>query len=169
MRRIGFTGTRNQLTFEQATALRFWLESRVGEFHHGDCIGADEAAHDIVHSLRGWRIVVHPGLGPRELQARVTGWNLLCPAKPNLERNSDIVNETDELLATPTGPETVRSGTWSTIRKARRAGKPLTIIWPDGAIEMEHRPTVLAAKPTTAAPATDTQNQSLSNLEGNAT
>ncbi len=135
-RRYGFTGSREQPTFEQATALRFWFEARAGEFHHGDCIGSDEAAHDIVRSLRDWRIVVHPGDTPH-LRAYVSGYNELYPVKPNLERNTDIVNETDELVATPAGPETLRSGTWSTIRKALRAGKRTTIIWPDGSVEVE--------------------------------
>lgn len=136
MRRYGFTGTRNQLAFAQASALRFWLEARTGELHHGDCIGGDETAHQIARSLRGWLIVIHPGDTPN-LRAFCSDYDVLHPVKPNLDRNTDIVNATHELVATPSGPEIARSGTWSTIRKARRAGKPRTIIWPDGMIEVE--------------------------------
>ncbi len=160
--RIGFTGTREHLTFQQSKALRLWFEGCTArELHHGDCIGADEFAHEVVHSLRGWRIVIHPGLGPPSLQARSTGWNELRPAKPNLERNRDIVNDTIYLVACPKGfAEERRSGTWSTVRYARLKGRSITIIWPDGTQTNEERAPawrdpVSPSNASASAPATD--------------
>lgn len=43
-------------------------------------------------------------------------------AKPYLERNNDIVKNSDVLVACPASKtEVLRSGTWATIRKARKA------------------------------------------------
>lgn len=44
------------------------------------------------------------------------------PAKPYLERNKDIANEgIDGLIAAPSGwVEELRSGTWATVRYARK-------------------------------------------------
>lgn len=131
---IGFTGTRNGLTPPQATALWDWMATYPqGALHHGDCVGADVSAHDAARHF-GWWIEVHPGIGPARLRAFCSGYNALHPAKPNLERNTDIVASAEELVACPEGPETRRSGTWSTVRKARVKGIPRTIIWPDGSV-----------------------------------
>ena len=55
--------------------------------------------------------------------------------RPYLSRNKDIVRETDMLIATPAeAEEQRRSGTWSTIRFARKLGKPVFVIWPDGTV-----------------------------------
>ena len=59
-------------------------------------------------------------------------------AKPYLARNRDIVDVTTALLATPQGPEELRSGTWSTVRYARRQTKPLVIVWPNGVVTWEY-------------------------------
>lgn len=134
---VGFTGTRERLTSRQDSTLIAWFILRErGVFHHGDCVGADAAAHAAA-LYHGWRIEAHPGLGPINLRAFCTGYSRLHPAKPNLERNADIVNAATELLACPNGPEVVRSGTWSTVRKARSRGLTITIIWPDGSVTNE--------------------------------
>ena len=57
--------------------------------------------------------------------------------KPYLERNKDIVDETGLLIATPKGEEIVRSGTWSTIRYARKNHKKIIIIMPNGNLRFE--------------------------------
>lgn len=132
--RVGFTGTRIELTFKQVDALDGVLAAVEGpaELHHGDCVGADAWAARRAAAFR-YRVVSHP---PTE-----NGYRAWIPAtemrepKPYLERNRAIVDETERLIAVPDGPERVRSGTWSTVRYARRLGRSITIIWPDGRVE----------------------------------
>ena len=50
------------------------------------------------------------------------------------ERNRNIVDATDILVATPkeNKGDIYRGGTWYTINYAVSKGKPVYIIWPDG-------------------------------------
>lgn len=51
--------------------------------------------------------------------------DILYSAKPPLVRDQDIVNAVDILVAAPlTDHEIIRSGTWTTVRYARRKGIP---------------------------------------------
>lgn len=134
---VGVTGSRNGTTRRQLGTLRAWVNGHPrGTLQHGDCIGADEDAH-ITFLRAGWRIEIRPGRGLEHLRAYCHGADVVYPEKPHLERNSDIVAASDELVGLPEGPETPRSGTWSTIRKARAKGIRRTIIWPDGSITVE--------------------------------
>ena len=47
---------------------------------------------------------------------------------PYLERNKNIVNAVDFIIAAPDGPEKVRSGTWSTVRYAKKVGTK-GVVW----------------------------------------
>lgn len=129
--KIGFTGTQRGITDYQHRRLIQCLVKIAGkEFHHGDCIGADEAADKCARAL-GYIRIIHP---PINLSRRAwcNGGEMLEP-KPYLERNQDIVNATEMLIAAPGEyEEQLRSGTWSTVRKAKKAGKPIVIILPDG-------------------------------------
>jgi hypothetical protein len=141
--RFGFTGTRNGMTDAQKIGLRNYLAGSTGEFHHGDCIGSDAEAHDIADEC-GYAIVLHPP----------TDWSLrafkpvpryMCrPEQHYLARNRSICNSTMALIATPSEttedpPRARRSGTWSTIRYARKIGMVVVIIWPDGTIKQSDR------------------------------
>lgn len=138
---VGFTGTSARLTDVQKDKLRgvlAGLAPRMREFHHGDCIEADSFAHDVVHDLGlKDRIVVHPPSNPKK-RARRLGAEIRDP-KPYMERNQDIVDESDHLVAAPNGEERVRSGTWSTIRRAIKKGIPVTIVKPSGKLIYRHR------------------------------
>ena len=58
--------------------------------------------------------------------------------KPYLDRNKDIVDETNILMACPNKAEEVqRSGTWSTVRYARKVGKAVLIVYPSGKMFFE--------------------------------
>lgn len=98
----------------------------VGEFHHGDCIGADfEAAH-IARKL-GYTIVCHPPT--IDAKREFFPSDVTFPALPYLARNKAIVNATEVLFAAPKETEEViRSGTWATVRYARKVGKPVYIL-----------------------------------------
>lgn len=138
--RYGFTGTQNGMTDRQSSTFIRWVHSKGrAELTHGDCIGADEQAHAItLHN--GWRIVIRPASGVGGKRAFCTGASKVHEPKPPLDRNTDIVDDTQRLVACPSGPEIMRSGTWSTVRRARRAGRPILIIWPDGSITTETPP-----------------------------
>ena len=133
---IGFTGSRNGLTEAQTERLTDLLvEMKPHEFHHGDCVGADEGAFELAHPLGVWTIC-HPPTDPK-LRAYTRNSQIRDP-KHYLARNHDIVDETDHLIACPGKMEEEgRSGTWATIRHARKTGKPITIIWRDGSVSQE--------------------------------
>ena len=142
---IGFSGTRSGLTKIQRTVLRIQMVSLMTgapAFDHGDCIGADAEAHNIAVSLsKKWKgmgifIRVHPPDVDKYRAFCKASW--VAPPKPYLERNKDIVNNTNALIACPGEfEEQKRSGTWSTIRYARKQGKVIHIIFPDGSIQIE--------------------------------
>jgi len=130
--KIGFTGTRNGMSDAQKTALVALLKKyttrdnvTVHEFHHGGCEGADLEAGAIASKLK-YHIVIHPGGAtylPKGIKAAVKD------PKPNLVRNQDIVNAVDLVIAAPrTSTEELRSGTWATIRYAKRQNKALRML-----------------------------------------
>lgn len=136
--RIGFTGTEVGMTEAQRESFQRLIQlpkpiSEFHQFHHGDCIGSDEQAHNMVKSLGGITIHIHPPLDPKK-RAFCTG-DVIHELRPYLERNKDIVDSSNILIATPrSSKEEVRSGTWATIRYARRRSKLILIIYPDGKI-----------------------------------
>jgi hypothetical protein len=136
--KIGFTGTAKGMTDKQIRILQNQLLIfKPKEFHHGDCVGADADAHRIALALN-ILVVVHPPIddkqrafcGARGKRGPKVSFTEL---KPYLERNHDIVDACDVLIATPAQRnEVLRSGTWATIRYARKKGKEVIIINPEG-------------------------------------
>jgi hypothetical protein len=128
---VGFTGTRKGMNSAQKKTFTEVLENIwVAEFHHGDCVGADEQADKIIKKLYGKTSVIHPPDSPKN-RAYCSG--IVLPTKPALERDRDIVDVSGMLIATPLkSKEEIRSGTWHTIRYARKRSKPVVIIYPDG-------------------------------------
>lgn len=134
VRSIGFTGTQNGMTRAQAAVLADLLSGRAVWFHHGDCIGADETAH-VVAKGTGYLVAGHPPINPIK-RAYCKGFDRLYPEKDYIARNHDIVDMTDELIATPAQfQEQLRSGTWATVRYARKQRKRVTIVHRDGTLE----------------------------------
>ena len=134
--KIGFTGTKRGMTNKQKEVVCKLLDG-CSEFHHGSCIGADEQSGNIASMMR-IRIILHPPIN--------TAFKAKCyadevrVAKSYLVRDKDIVDETVLLIATPKGfCEELRSGTWSTVRYARKQKKSIIIIWPDGNIREENK------------------------------
>jgi len=133
VRRIGFTGTRKGMTKAQMKSLLKVLEKlKFREVHHGDCIGADKQFHNLIRLFfPKARIVIHPPNIPT-YRAFCKG-DIILPEKYYLDRNEDIVKSSDIIIACPKEfKEVKRSGTWSTVRCARRLGKLVFVIFPDG-------------------------------------
>jgi hypothetical protein len=135
--KVGFTGTRLRLSDVCISSLTQVLDYLyVESFHHGDCLGADTHAHRIAKSL-GYVVEVHPP--DVDSKRSFCDGDVIHPPKTYMKRNADIVNVCDLLIATPhTNHETVRSGTWSTVRKARKLGKKIIIVYPNGTISTEN-------------------------------
>lgn len=138
---IGFTGSKQGMSRTQKVVLTNTLDKLVpkgtgAEFHHGDCTGADSQAHDIAQSL-GLQPVIHPPT-ERKYRAFRTGM-ITYPPLPYLDRNQAIVDRSELLIATPRQrSEILRSGTWATVRRARKAGRKIIIIFPDGRVTREY-------------------------------
>jgi hypothetical protein len=140
---VGFSGTQAGMTEAQKRMVR----NLVGELwpsnvHHGDCVGADEEFHNIVlEELPDCMIHIHPGTdGNREMPKRAYCLGpidrvRIYEPKPYLMRNIDLVRQSEALIAAPQQSKPVmRSGTWTTVRKANRYGKVLYVILPDGEV-----------------------------------
>jgi hypothetical protein len=143
--KVGFTGTRHGLTPAQGGALARTVRDTEGmtEFHQGCCVGADtEATGHVRHHLPG--VVVHgrPGDLPQFTHSTAVAMSAVVhPARPNLARNQDIVDAADALFARPeTFNERLKSGTWSTARRARKKGIPIVFVFPDGTVKREGAP-----------------------------
>jgi len=138
--KIGFTGTRNGMTPTQRMTLEAMFhitqsENRQVEFHHGDCEGADAEAAKLATEYGFW-VVSHP---PTDERYRAFApANEVREPKPYLERDKDIAIECDTLVAAPyQDREVQRSGTWATVRYARKQGKPRDIILPNGDVKRD--------------------------------
>ena len=133
---VGFTGTQHGLTKSQLFRLMKILsklkEHGMTEFHHEDCVGADERAHAVVLSLEAEAdIIIHP---PDDSSKRAfCDGDHIWDEKPYLDRKQDIVDACSVLVACPQGrEEELRSGTWATVRMARKAGRNIWFVFPDG-------------------------------------
>ena len=140
---VGFTGTSGIMTGIQETILRDILESAiVGKgivVFHGGCIGVDRFVHNLC--LRhGVLVEVFPSskhdhwVTPPATYA----WGRVHEPAPPLKRNRIIAERTVGLVAVPaTETEVLRSGTWSTVRYARKVNKPVVLLLPSGAVKLE--------------------------------
>lgn len=141
--KVGFTGNQNGMTKAQKVAfvdtlLEWDSKDFPTEFHHGDCIGSDEDAHGIVRRVcPHWRIVVHPPINASK--RAFTRGDESRILRDYLPRNRDIVSETNRMIATPSQvAEQLRSGTWYTIRQARKRLRMIRIIYPNGSHKDEN-------------------------------
>ena len=127
--KVGFTGTQKGMSEQQKKQLIEILTvvlEPVTEFHHGDCIGADADAHEIVLKLK-MPVVVHPPINKSKRAFFSQAAKAIWPERDYLERNHEIVDECDILIAAPYGKEVLRSGTWATVRYAKKKHKDMII------------------------------------------
>jgi len=143
--RIGFTGTQKGMTehqFDVFVNVIHTLMRQDGDgsvFHHGDCVGCDQQAHQIVAALRGdcnydIKFDIHPPSDPKSRAfCKGKDTDTVRHPAPYLVRNHSIVDEVDFLIGCPKGAkEVLRSGTWATVRYARESSKKIMLIFPDG-------------------------------------
>ena len=138
---IGFTGTRAGMTKEQKDCFQLLIAFlKPTRFHHGNCIGADTDAERIIRKERGEGcIIVRWPCNIPSVQSKIIkrDCDFVRDIMPPLVRNSEIVRASDVMIATPKEhKEVLRSGTWATIRCAKRTGHKLYIIWPYGTVSM---------------------------------
>lgn len=125
--KIGFTGNRYGLTSEQKDQIIVILNNYDNMIvSHGDCVGSDTDFHNLCinyrneHPNKKIRIDIYPPNNP--ILRAFNQPDLLMEQKPYLQRNLDIIKNSSILIACPIdkNKEELRSGTWSTIRKARQ-------------------------------------------------
>jgi hypothetical protein len=101
---------------------------------HGDCIGADTEFHNLCVEYRELnpekKLLIHiypPNI--RTMRA-FNQADLLMSEEPYLKRNLNIIKNSSVLIACPTDKHTevLRSGTWSTIRQAKKHGLQIYIL-----------------------------------------
>lgn len=132
VRHVGFTGTRQGMSEHQKRALRMAMEAATLDgiencLHHGDCKGADAEAHAIAVDL-GWDIVIHPPV-KRIMRAYCGDGAIILPPMNYLERDQEIVRTSNFIFAAPkSDTEERRSGTWYTVRYARKMGKRVILL-----------------------------------------
>jgi hypothetical protein len=129
----GMTGTSTGMTDPQKLrAYKLFKYYGITELHHGDCIGADEQCHRIAVRMK-MKIVIHPPTDDKKRAHCKLGHPIILKPKPYLVRNKDIVDSSYLMFAFPKEEkEQLRSGTWATIRYAKKQNKPLIIVFPDG-------------------------------------
>lgn len=140
--KICFTGTRQGMSDVQRdrVAIVFQQLRRPNETSyllHGACHGADREAHPLVQfremfpsnrEQRDWANKV------RQSGDIVHEINIFP-----IDRNHQTVDKCNAVVAAPNeSNEVLRSGTWATIRYARKMKKPLYIVYPDGDLQKEN-------------------------------
>jgi len=139
---IGITGTQGGMTADQWTAIRDILRKyratttpaldALAYVHHGCCVGVDEEVHQICLDFKIMTIL-HPPEDDKRMSLHLPQSIVVQthPRRPYLTRNHDIVDACDVLIAVPAqDDEVLRSGTWSTVRYARKRGKPILLLTP---------------------------------------
>lgn len=146
MTTIGFTGTRNGMTPEQRAAVVNLMESHKPKtVVHGACVGADT---DFVEIARKYQCVVvaRPGHGRNgdtafQSARAIELSDVVHEPQQFPARNRAIVKEATMIIACPPSkPLLDRGGTVMTINFARKAKKSISIVYPDGSLEISATP-----------------------------
>jgi hypothetical protein len=125
--KIGFTGNRYGLRPDQKIQIEALLDKYKNiTVSHGDCVGSDTDFHILcvdykkAHPEKTIQVHIYPPDNPH-LRAFNKG-DVVMEEKPYLHRNMNIIKNSSLLIACPVdkNKEELRSGTWSTIRQARK-------------------------------------------------
>ncbi len=129
---VAFTGTQRGMQPAQGVAFTELIcMLRPDWFHHGNCVGADKDAHDVVRACLPTKIRLHPcNITNKQAECVGDATELVLPP---LVRNRVMVDQCPILVATPgEADEVLRSGTWATIRYARAKKRTIYLITPLG-------------------------------------
>lgn len=137
---LTFSGTRNGMTESQLRACENILKAlQPARVRHGGCHGADREFHVIA---RDYPRYIHPGDRGQQLWAVKEGFLVPTrdfvfePTENHIQRDKLMIDLSTHVLATPKGVvEQMRgSGTWVSIRYAKKLKRPLFVVWPDGVV-----------------------------------
>lgn len=108
---------------------------------HGDCVGVDVWSAGVAEFL-GWETEAYPWDRPGWHNPKRGYHRSSVIHRPNpdpMDRNWTLARVAiDGLYALPeTKHEVMRSGTWSTVRRARKLGRKITLVLPDGEVVEE--------------------------------
>jgi hypothetical protein len=125
--KIGFTGNRIGLNLEQIEQIKLILDNYSDIIIlHGDCVGSDTDFHKLCTTYKKThldkKIMIHIYPPDNSSLRAFNQGDLLMDEKPYLERNLNIIKNSSILIACPIDKhhEIIRSGTWSTIRQAKK-------------------------------------------------
>ena len=135
---IGFTGNRHGLRIDQKDNIILLLNHYISNSNniivsHGDCVGADTIFHNLCLNYKKThsdKLMIHI-YPPNNSALRANNKaDIVMDEAPYLERNLNIIKNSSILIACPIDKnnEELRSGTWSTIRKARKLNKIIHIL-----------------------------------------
>lgn len=134
---VGFTGSSMGISIYQECELERVLKflyrgDLIQMFNHGDCIGADAKASFLAKQI-GYKVITYPPENNKK-RAFIDYSDFVHKEKPYLERNRNIVNDSNFMIACPDKPMNhIRSGTNSTIRYSFKSKKPIIVINSNGA------------------------------------
>lgn len=141
---VGFSGTRQGPTPAQHMSMdRFLIAMFVNHgakvLVHGGAAGCDTFAHHAVTANAAYapEVWIFPALEGQRSSVVIlpVGNCIIGEPVPALMRNKIIAGLADGLLAVPASDtEQDRSGTWATVRAARKRGCPVYIVRRDGTI-----------------------------------
>ncbi len=146
--RVGFTGSSRGMTDAQSARVLELVGHRLFYAVHGDCVGGDAEFDRIVRKANGlYGVLVHPSdlVEKRAFVNTRYPHDVVHEPLPPLVRNQNIVDDVvaggpgSFLIAAPKSQTpTVRSGTWSTVRRAQAARLEIAFCFPNGTLVWDY-------------------------------
>jgi len=140
---ITFTGTQRGMTQRQKDGLRTMLRIHGARFGssdfillHGGCVGADDEADNIANDMRIDRWIFPSTIDAKRVDDlfflnRKRSRCAIEPPEEPLLRNRKMVEIGQIVIAAPSSAdEVLRSGTWATVRYARKLHRQVMIFEP---------------------------------------
>jgi hypothetical protein len=126
---VGITGTEKGTSPYQADAVWTLLNFlRPDWLRHGDCVGVDIQVAEMATYL-GIGTIAHPACNIPEKYKAHHKSTIVMPEELPLVRDMDMAKSVSIMIACPEEQkEILRSGTWATVRYARKARIPRIIM-----------------------------------------